>query len=126
MGRELPVKGVGKTMAKPKVTATDRLSNVLDVVELGRRTGMLSVERDAGPMREEGEAYFVAGSPIYAVLGPLRGRGALGALARWGECRFAFDSNAPQPIPNVSGVLPAVNPGAPAGYTYSPAGDLNE
>lgn len=107
-------------MAKPKVTATDRLSNVLDVVELGRRTGMLSVERGAGPIAEDGEVYYVAGNPIYAVLGPLRGREALGALARWGECRFAFDTSAPQPIPNVDGVLPAVNPNAPVGYGYAP------
>ena len=32
-------------MAKPRVTATDRLANVIEVVELGQRTGLLSAER---------------------------------------------------------------------------------
>jgi hypothetical protein len=109
-------------MAKPRVTATDRLSNVMDVVELGRRTGMLSVERTVGVMLEEGEVYFVSGSPIYATLGPFRGRDALDALARWSDCRFCFDPHASQPIPNVSGVLPTVDRSSPSGfgYAYSP------
>jgi hypothetical protein len=101
-------------MNKPIVTATDRLTNVLDVVELGRRSGMLRVERGQGTMREEGEIYFANGSPIYAALAGLRGRDALLSLARWSECYFTFETDAPQPIPNVSGVLPAVS--APAGY----------
>ena len=54
-------------MTKPTVTATDRLANVLDVVELGQRTGLLRVERGNGTMREEGEVYFAQGKPIYAV-----------------------------------------------------------
>jgi hypothetical protein len=115
----LPEKGAESSMAKPKVTATDRLSNVMDVVELGRRTGLLLVERNAGPILEEGEVYFVSGSPIYAALGYLRGRDALSALAQWGECRFSFDPLSPQPIPNVSGVLPAVRPPSQSGYNYS-------
>jgi hypothetical protein len=112
-------------MAKPRVTATDRLANVLDVVELGRRTGMLSVERTVGIMLEEGEVYFVSGTPIYAVHGPWRGRDALEALSRWNDCRFGFDPQAPQPIPNIAGLLPAVDHSSPSGfgYAYSPAAD---
>lgn len=94
-------------MAKPRVTATDRLSNVIEVAELGRRTGLLSVER-SGPMVEVGEIYFHAGQPIYAAVGPLRGRDAISSLARWGACRFAFEANAPAPTPNVEGVLPSM------------------
>lgn len=97
-------------MTKPTVTATDRLENVLDVVELGRRTGLLRVERGSGTMREEGEVYFAQGKPIYAAIAGLRGREALHLLAQWGGCYFAFDSQAAQPIPNISGVLPAVAP----------------
>ena len=96
-------------MTKPTVTATDRLANVLDVVELGQRTGLLRVERGNGTMREEGEVYFAQGKPIYAAIAGLRGREALHLLAQWGGCYFAFDPQAARPIPNVSGVLPAVS-----------------
>lgn len=95
-------------MAKPRVTATDRLSNVIEVVELGRRTGLLSVERDAGMALEEGAIFFISGRAIYGALAGLRGREALAVLARWGDCRFAFDPYAPRPTPNVSGVLPSL------------------
>ncbi|MEO7001722.1 MAG: DUF4388 domain-containing protein [Ktedonobacterales bacterium] len=98
-------------MTKPKVTATDRLANVIEVVELGRRSGMLAVERGAGSVVEEGEMYFVSGRAIYAALAGLRGREALAMMARWGECRFAFDPTAPRPAPNVSGSLGGSNTG---------------
>jgi len=97
----------------------------MDVVELGRRTGMLSVERTVGVMLEEGEIYFVSGTPIYAIHGPWRGRDALETLVRWNDCRFGFDPHAPQPIPNISGLLPAVDHSSPSGfgYAYSPVAE---
>lgn len=97
-----------ETMAKSRVTATNRLANVIEVVELGRRTGLLSAERDGNDL-EEGEIYFISGHPVYAVFGTLTGRDALNMLIRWGACRFAFEPSAPRPIPNVSGVLPALD-----------------
>lgn len=106
-------------MAKPMVTATDRLANVMDVVALGRRTGLLRVERGSGTMRQEGEVYFVNGHPVYAAVINLRGQDALGMLTRWAECWFSFDPQAAQPIPNISGVLPAVGSGAQGGFSSS-------
>jgi hypothetical protein len=88
-------------MAKPRVTATNRLSNVIDVVEMGRRSGMLSVERGGGSVLEVGEMYFVSGVPTYVALAGLRGREALLALSTWGPCRFAFDTDSTQPPPNI-------------------------
>ena len=88
-------------MAKPRVTATDRLANVIEVVELGQRTGLLAVERGSGSVLEEGELYFSNGHVIHASLAGLRGREALAALGRWGPCRFSFDANAPRPAPNM-------------------------
>jgi Domain of unknown function (DUF4388) len=88
-------------MAKPRVTATNRLSNVIDVVEMGRRSGMLSVERGGGSVLEVGEIYFVSGTPTYAGLAGLRGREALLALGNWGPCRFAFDTESTPPPPNI-------------------------
>jgi Domain of unknown function (DUF4388) len=107
-------------MTKPTVTATDRLANVLDVVELGQRTGLLRVERGNGTMREEGEVYFAQGKPIYAAIAGLRGREALHLLAQWGGCYFAFDPQAARPIPNVSGVLPAVS--SPSNGAFAQSG----
>lgn len=93
-------------MAKPRVTVTDRLSNIIEVVELGRRTGLLAVERGAGNVLEVGTIFFINGRAVYAKVGQLHGGDALTVLARWGNCRFGFDPNAPRPTPNVSGVLP--------------------
>ena len=95
-------------MGKPKVTATDQLSNVIEVVELGQRTGMLLVERGSGSVLEEGEIYFVGGRAVYASLAGLRGREALAALGRWGACRFAFDRESMRPDANLT------NPSEPA------------
>jgi hypothetical protein len=101
-------------MAKPKVTATDQLSNVIEVVELGQRTGMLLVERGSGSVLEEGEIYFVGGRAVYASLAGLRGRDALAALSRWGSCRFAFDRDALRPEVNLT------NPSQPALSAFRP------
>jgi len=95
-------------MAKPKVTATSQLSNVIEVVELGQRTGMLLVERGSGSVLEEGGIYFEAGRATYASLAGLRGRDALAALSRWGSCRFAFDRVTLPPIPNLTSPQPAI------------------
>lgn len=105
-------------MAKPRVTATDRLANVIEVVELGQRTGLLCAERGSGSVLEEGELYFVSGRVIHASLAGLRGREALAALSRWGPCRFAFDRDAPRPVPNVTGSTPAPD-SPPPGWPIS-------
>lgn len=97
-------------MPKPRVTATDQLANVIEVVELGRRTGLLSVERGSGSVHEEGEIYFLHGRATYASLAGLRGREALAAMGRWGACRFSFDRDLPSPAANIA----APPPGAPA------------
>jgi len=95
-------------MAKPRVTTTNQLANVIEGAELGRRSGLLAVERDVGTIIEEGLVYFISGRPVYAALGSLRGREALRALSSWAECRFAFDPDAPPPPPNVSAAVPSV------------------
>jgi hypothetical protein len=103
-------------MAKPRVTATDRLANVIEVVELGQRTGLLSAERGSGSVLEEGEIYFASGRVIYAALAGLRGREALAVLSRWGPCRFSFERDALRPAPNIVGTQPSM-PGSQPGYT---------
>lgn len=104
-------------MPKPRVTAADAVANVIEVVELGRRTGMLSVERGSGSVLEEGEIYFVAGRAVFAALAGLRGREALNTLSRWGACRFAFERDAPRPTPNLptgQSPIPGSQPSQPS------------
>jgi hypothetical protein len=87
---------------------------------MGRRNGLLSVERGSGSVFEEGEIYFVAGRPIYASLAGLRGREALAALSRWGACRFAFDGDAARPAPNVTPTDPSL-PGRASNPQLTPS-----
>jgi hypothetical protein len=107
------------------VTTADRLSNIIEVVELGRRSGLLTVERGSHQSFEQGEVYFAQGRAIYAMVEGLRGREALTVLAGWGQCRFAFEPNAPRRTPNITApqpvpqapARPAANGGgAPMGY----------
>jgi hypothetical protein len=77
-------------MPQQRQTVTDRLADVIEVVRLGRKTGLLTVERGEGPTLEEGAITFVNGQPVQARLGPYSGAAALQQLNRWGPCRFAF------------------------------------
>lgn len=108
------VKGMCGAMTKPRVTTADRLSNIIEVVELGRRSGLLTVERGSNQTFEEGQVYFSEGRAIYAVVEGLRGRDALSVLAGWGQCRFAFEANAPRPTPNITAPQPV--PPMSSGY----------
>lgn len=106
-------------MTKPRVTTADRLSNVIEVVELGRRSGLLTVERGSLPALEQGEVYFSQGRAVYAVVEGLHGPDALAALAGWGTCRFAFEPNAPRPQPNIIAPVSPPTSGSMTGSTGS-------
>jgi len=73
-------------------TSTDRLANVIQVIELGRKTGVLTVERNTGLSVEEGMIYFVRGHITHASGGQRVGLDALNWLNSWGACRFTFVS----------------------------------
>ena len=88
-------------MRRQRATLADRVSQVIEVIELGRRTGLLSVERDVGAVLEEGDLYFLNGQAIYASTGTQSGRSALETLRTWGACRFVFLSDIPKPAPNI-------------------------
>jgi Domain of unknown function (DUF4388) len=88
-------------MGRQRTTIADNLSQVIEVIELGQRSGLLSIERDILAGLEEGDIYFVQGKAIYACTGAKVGRIALEMLRTWGTCRFAFLSNIPTPTPNI-------------------------
>lgn len=94
---------------KIRGTATDRLNDVIQSLQLIRRSGLLTVERDGpGNSSELGTIMFRDGRVIDATMGQLRGADAFRVLAAWTTCRFIFEAS-PQPSTSTS-PLPAVRP----------------
>ena len=92
-------------------TITDQLAKVIQVIQLGRRTGTLSVEHGEGSTFEEGLIIFVNGQVSEAKVGHRRGRDAFNWLNTWGMCRFAFtpqdkEQSAPETDPEASHPVP--------------------
>ncbi len=83
-------------MSQKRGTVTDRLLNVIQVLQLGKKTGHLTVERDEGKGQEKGEIIFVQGQVTQAYGGNLRGQEALNWLSTWGACRFIFVPATPE------------------------------
>ena len=77
-------------MSQQPTTLTDRLANVMQVIQLGRKTGTLTVERGSGNSLEHGTVYFVNGLMTRASAHGLSGLAAFQWLNNWGSCRFTF------------------------------------
>ena len=86
-------------------TSTDRLANVIQVIQLGRKTGTLTVERDSSAGLEQGAIYFVNGQMTQASAHHVEGRAAFNWLNTWGACRFTFT---PSTSPATTVKLPSV------------------
>src|SRR5437879_124047 len=78
------------TMTEQRVTASNQFSVVIDALQLGRKTGVLSVERGDGGTLEEGIILFANGELVDATLGSHQGREAVARLFSWQACRFSF------------------------------------
>jgi hypothetical protein len=78
------------SMSQRRGTTTDNLNNVIQVIQLGRKTGVLTVERGHETTLEFGEITFVYGQITYAHIGELDGQIAVNVLCSWGLCRFLF------------------------------------
>lgn len=81
-----------RDMTQRWVTATNQLSIVVDALQLGEKTGILTVERGEGSTFEEGVIVLVRGQVVNAAIGPQRGRDAAARLSSWQACRFSFVS----------------------------------
>jgi len=77
-------------MPQQRDTATDRLLNVIQVIQLGRKSGLLSVERGEGIQFEEGMIMFVNGQATQASAGQRTGLEAFNWLSTWNACLFSF------------------------------------
>ncbi len=83
-------------------TSTNRLADVIQVVQLTHKTGLLTIERgEIDNTLEEGEITFVNGQITDAHSGEHSGIAAVNWLRTWGACRFTFlplTSDVPPPL----------------------------
>jgi hypothetical protein len=77
-------------MSEERGLITDQLSNIIEVIQLGRKTGQLIVERGEGTRLEKGEIIFMRGQITQARCNQRSGQEALNQLNRWGVCRYMF------------------------------------
>ncbi|MBE3558909.1 MAG: DUF4388 domain-containing protein [Ktedonobacteraceae bacterium] len=76
---------------KPRGTVTEKLADVIQLLQLTHKTGLLTVERSGmGNTLEQGVIRLVNGQITDASLGPLRGAMAFDRLMSWGTCYFVF------------------------------------
>ena len=94
-------------MPQQPTTSTDRLANVIQVIQLGRKTGILSVERSNDISVERGTVYFVNGLMTKSNAHELSGLAAFQWLNSWGSCRFTFT---PSDSPVTTRKLPSLRP----------------
>ncbi len=82
-------------MPELRYTATDQLANVIDAIQIGRKTGILTATRG----REEGSIVFVSGQVVRAILGYYLGAEALQNMMGWTTCQFVFSPGTNTPVP---------------------------
>jgi len=73
------------------------LVDVIQLIEMGRKTGMLLVESSWGP----GRVYFEQGVPVYAMTEKWKGTEAFYTMLSWKEGRFKLDQRAVSIEPNI-------------------------
>lgn len=79
-------------MSQQRETVTDRLVSIIQIIQLGRKTGLLTARRGEGITQEMGTITFLKGQITQTAVGRRRGSEALNWLTTWGNCRFTFVS----------------------------------
>lgn len=80
-------------MQPQRRTMTDRLADVIHIIQFGNKSGMLTVERGSNSTKEEGYITFVDGRIVEARVGQYNGPAAFNYLATWQTCFFALMSH---------------------------------
>ena len=80
-------------MSQQRETVTDRLVSIIQIIQLGRKTGLLTARRGEGITQEMGTITFLKGQITQTAVGRRRGSEALNWLTTWGNCRFTFVSS---------------------------------
>lgn len=94
-------------MQPQRETTTDSLASIMQILQLGFRTGTLTVERSTGDGIEEGFVVFNNGQVVSARANRYIGVSAFNYLRNWGTCRFSFLEGV------TTGPLPAELPSSP-------------
>ena len=117
-------------MQSQRQTVTDRLADVIHIIHIGGKSGVLTVERGEGKRVEEGFITFINGRVVEARIGTQTGLSAFNYLNTWLTCRFSLQSRgvdeaqitSPIPLPSTYNTLaPARN----ASSQYQPALDVS-
>jgi hypothetical protein len=75
-------------------TATDKLADVIQMLQMSRKTGILHVNRDGlGNTIEQGAIMLQNGQIMDASLGPYKGAEAFQRLQGWLSCYFVFQTS---------------------------------
>lgn len=78
-------------MQPQRETTTSSLASLIQILQLGYRTGTLTVERHVGGELEEGYLVFANGKIVAAhAKQGVSGTSAFNYLRNWGACRFSF------------------------------------
>ena len=77
-------------MQSQRETMTDSLADIINIIHLGGKSGILTVERGEAVTLEEGLIVFAAGRVIEAKVGQQSALRAFNYLNTWKICRFSF------------------------------------
>ncbi len=88
-------------MEQQRQTETDRLSDVIHIIHIGGKSGVLTVERGEGRTVEDGFITFVSGRVVDARVGTQTGLAAFNYLNTWQACRFSLLSRSTDKVPSV-------------------------
>jgi len=109
-------------------TSTNRLADVIQIVQISRKTGLLTIERgEVGSTLEEGEITFVNGQITDAHSSQYSGMEAVNWLRTWGACRFTFLPLTSADSPSPTSPLPYLTPNqmAPGNGHFPPPAPMN-
>ena len=77
-------------MQSLRSATTNRLADIIHIIRMGERSGVLTAERGEGQTREEGFIAFNNGQVVEAKANGQSGPSAFNYLNSWQACRFSF------------------------------------
>src|SRR6266700_5580532 len=95
----------GLFMLDKQKIVVDRLVDIIQTIQIGRKTGTLTATRGEGATYEVGTIVFVEGKVIQAKVGRRKDRDALNWLSTWRICQCTFvlsitsGNDQPQKVP---------------------------
>ncbi len=113
-------------MQPQRQTMTNRLADVIHIVQFGNKSGVLTAERGDGVTREEGYITFVAGRVVEARVGQQSGLAAFNYLTTWQACLFTLVNHngngvARAQLPAPKGTMPESTPVTRTPVVYNPS-----